>query len=93
MATAGQEITDGTVVWRVIDIRGVAASSSQPGVLKLYDTTGGNTDGAMTQSAITAELNNKVTVGATVANATNATYATTAKNIPTSSGQGNIWLV
>ena len=38
------------------------ASATQPGILKLYNTTGGNEDGTMTQKAITAMLNKKVEV-------------------------------
>ena len=38
------------------------ASSTNAGILKLYDTTGSNTDGTMTQKAITDELNTKVSV-------------------------------
>ena len=36
------------------------ASSTDSGVMKLYSTTGQNTDGTMTQKAITDELNKKV---------------------------------
>lgn len=36
------------------------ASSEAPGILKLYDTTGFATDGAMTQRATTEELHKKV---------------------------------
>lgn len=36
------------------------ASSAEAGILKLYDTTGQNVDGTMTQKAITDELNEKV---------------------------------
>lgn len=36
------------------------ASSETAGIAKLYDTTGGNTDGSMTQKSITNELNKKV---------------------------------
>lgn len=36
------------------------ASTTEAGVMKLYDTTGQNTDGTMTQKAITDELNEKV---------------------------------
>ena len=32
------------------------------GILKLYDTTGSNTDGTMTQKAITDQLNTKISV-------------------------------
>lgn len=39
-----------------------AASSTTAGILKLYDTTGDNIDGTMTQKAITKELNEKVEV-------------------------------
>lgn len=38
------------------------ASSATAGILKLYDGTGENTDGTMTQKAITDELNTKFTV-------------------------------
>ncbi len=34
-----------------------AASAEMPGVMKLYNTTGQNTDGTMTQKSITDELN------------------------------------
>lgn len=34
-----------------------AASADQAGIMKLYDQTGQNTDGTMTQQAITSELN------------------------------------
>ena len=36
------------------------ASSTDSGVMKLYSTTGQNTDGTMTQKSITDELNKKV---------------------------------
>ena len=36
------------------------ASAEQAGILKLYDTTGENTDGAVTQRLFTTELNKKV---------------------------------
>jgi hypothetical protein len=36
------------------------ATSTQAGVMKLYDTVGYNTDGTMTQKAITDELDDKV---------------------------------
>ena len=36
------------------------ATAKIPGIMKLYDTTGVNTDGTMTQKAITDELNTKV---------------------------------
>lgn len=38
------------------------ASSTDAGILKLYDTTGSNTDGTMTQKAITDQLNTKISV-------------------------------
>ena len=38
------------------------ASSTNAGILKLYDTTGSNTDGTMTQKSITDQLNTKVSV-------------------------------
>lgn len=37
-----------------------AASDSVPGIMKLYNTTGQNTDGTMTQKVITDQLNTKV---------------------------------
>lgn len=45
-----------------------AASSQVAGITKLYDTTGSNTDGTMTQKAITDELNEKVEVDVDAAN-------------------------
>lgn len=36
------------------------ASASKPGIMKLYNTTGNNTDGTMTQKSISDELNEKV---------------------------------
>lgn len=38
------------------------ASSTTPGIMKLYDSIGQNTDGTMTQKAITDELDDKVEV-------------------------------
>ena len=38
------------------------ASSTDAGILRLYDTTGSNTDGTMTQKAITDQLNTKISV-------------------------------
>ena len=38
------------------------ASSADAGILKLYNTTGSNTDGTMTQKAITDQLNTKISV-------------------------------
>lgn len=37
-----------------------SASAEQAGIVKLYSTTGQNTDGTMTQKAITTELNKKI---------------------------------
>lgn len=39
-----------------------AANASQAGIVKLYNTTGTNTDGTMTQLAITTELNTKASL-------------------------------
>lgn len=39
-----------------------AATATTAGVMKLYDTLGENTDGTMTQKAITDELNEKVEI-------------------------------
>lgn len=38
------------------------ASENNPGIMKLYTTTGQNIDGTMTQKAITDELNEKVEI-------------------------------
>ena len=38
------------------------ATANTPGIMKLYDSLGSNTDGTMTQKAITDELNEKVEV-------------------------------
>lgn len=38
------------------------ASESTPGAVKLYDSTGQNVDGTLTQKAITEELSNKVSL-------------------------------
>lgn len=38
------------------------ANSETPGIMKLYDTLGDNTDGTMTQKAITDELDDKVEI-------------------------------
>ena len=38
------------------------ATDTTPGIMKLYSTTGQNTDGTMTQKAITDELNEKVEI-------------------------------
>lgn len=38
------------------------ASSTTPGIMKLYDSVGNNTDGTMTQKAITDELDDKVEI-------------------------------
>ena len=44
------------------------ASKDMPGLVKLYETTGQNTDGTMTQKSITDELNKKVTTEVDAAN-------------------------
>ena len=38
------------------------ATAEIPGIMKLYETTGENTDGTMTQKAITEELDSKVEI-------------------------------
>lgn len=38
------------------------ATAEMPGIMKLYDTIGNNTDGTMTQKAITDELDDKVEI-------------------------------
>jgi hypothetical protein len=38
------------------------ATATIPGVMKLYNTIGQNTDGTMTQKAITDELDDKVEI-------------------------------
>lgn len=45
-----------------------AATASTAGVMKLYDTVGQNTDGTMTQKAITDELNDKIEVKTDIEN-------------------------
>lgn len=45
-----------------------AASTSIAGVMKLYDTVGQNTDGTMSQKAITDELNEKVEIKTDIEN-------------------------
>ena len=57
----GSSIADGTVVWTIRKITTVEipnASSTVAGIMKLYSSKGTNTDGAMTQQAITNELGN-----------------------------------
>lgn len=45
-----------------------AATATTAGVMKLYDSLGENTDGTMTQKAITDELNDKVEIATDVEN-------------------------
>lgn len=40
----------------------IYANEINPGIMKLYSTTGDNTDGTMTQAAISKELNEKVEI-------------------------------
>lgn len=57
----GGTVTDGAVVWTIRKLTTVEipnASSTVAGVMKLYSSKGTNTDGAMTQQAITNELGN-----------------------------------
>lgn len=51
-----QELGRGTVP------TAATATDTTPGIMKLYSTTGQNTDGTMTQKAITDELDEKVEV-------------------------------
>jgi hypothetical protein len=44
------------------EIATATATDTTPGIMKLYSTTGQNTDGTMTQKAITDELNEKVEI-------------------------------
>ena len=46
--------------FKIIEMNLPTASETVLGVLKLYDSTGNNIDGAMTQRAITEELDTKV---------------------------------
>jgi hypothetical protein len=46
------------------------ASSETAGILKLYETTGQNTDGTMTQKAITDELKHKISASVNLENET-----------------------
>lgn len=57
-------IPDNTLYFHNEDGYGVintqpSASSEKAGIVKLYETTGENTDGTMTQKAITEEINSK----------------------------------
>ena len=57
----GGTVTDGAVVWTIRKLTMVEipnASSTVAGIMKLYSSKGTNTDGAMTQQAITNELGN-----------------------------------
>lgn len=57
----GGTVTDGTVVWTIRKPTTVEipnASSTVAGIMKLYSSKGANTDGAMTQQAVTNELGN-----------------------------------
>lgn len=59
--SVGATVTDGTVVWTIRKLTTVEipnASSTVAGIMKLYSSKGANTDGAMTQQAITNELSN-----------------------------------
>lgn len=78
----GDTITDGTVVWKVTDASGAkTATASTPGLTKHYTGMGQQTDGTMTQKAITDAITSAQ------AAASNVAY-----NIPTSAGYGNIWI-
>ena len=48
--------------YREITVTFPVASATTAGIAKLYDTTGGNTDGSMTQKSITDALNKKAEV-------------------------------
>lgn len=48
--------------YQTIDIKIPSATAQFPGVMKLYNEAGYNTDGTMTQKAITDELDTKVEV-------------------------------
>lgn len=48
------------------DVLTATATATSPGIMKLYNTTGQNTDGTMTQKAITDELNEKVEIALNV---------------------------
>lgn len=65
--------TDGKNGWKpeyqVEDVLPIASPTEQ-GIAKLYNTTGQNTDGSMTQASITSALNNKVDANAAITGAT-----------------------
>lgn len=78
----GDTITDGTVVWKVTDASGAKTGTAQEeGLTKLYTGMGQQTDGTMTQKAITDAITSARSA------ASNVAY-----NIPTSAGYGNIWI-
>lgn len=75
------------------------ATSSALGLTKLYGTTGANTDGTLTQSAITAELAAKLDSDAKAVSATTADKLSTARSLkvslssssaPTFDGSANV---
>lgn len=51
---------NGDLKWTKINVQ--LATTSVSGIMKLYDSIGQNSDGTMTQKAITDELNDKVEV-------------------------------
>ena len=53
---------DGELYQEILRSDIATASENNPGIMKLYATTGQNIDGTMTQKAITDELNEKVEI-------------------------------
>ncbi len=62
------KVGDGLTQWSELNY--LTASETQAGLIKMYNTVGENTDGTMSQKAITNELNNKVEVTFDVNNET-----------------------
>jgi len=80
--SVGDVVQDGTVVWTVRQFAGASvATDTREGITKIYGTTGNNTDGTMTQSAITSAINS-VTPGTATDTTAGVTkvYTTTGSN-------------
>ena len=80
--SVGDLVQDGTVVWTVRQFAGASvATDTREGITKIYGTTGNNTDGTMTQAAITLAINNAApgTATDTTAGITKV-YTTTGSN-------------
>lgn len=54
------KVGDGTTQWSELPY--LTASETQAGLIKMYSSSGTNTDGTMTQKAITDALSEKISV-------------------------------